>query len=112
MRGEDLGRHLAQLARLERDRLAVRPDLVRVRARARARARARVRVRVRVRARARISRLCRLRRLHHRRSSRVRAWRRRAGEVKCTNPNPSPSPSPNPNQGGRGQMHQGGLRRD
>ena len=48
MRGEDLGRHLAQLARLERDRLAVRPDLVRVRARARARARARVRVRVTV----------------------------------------------------------------
>ena len=46
MRGEDLGRHLAQLARLERHRLAVRPDLVRVRARARARARARVRVRV------------------------------------------------------------------
>ena len=48
MRGEDLGRHLAQLARLERHRLAVRPDLVRVRARARARARVRVRVRVTV----------------------------------------------------------------
>ena len=49
MRGEDLGRHLAQLARLERDRLAVRPDLVRVRARAKARVRVRIRIKVRVR---------------------------------------------------------------
>ena len=54
MRGEDLGRHLAQLARLERDRLAVRSDLVRVRARARARARARFRVRARARVRVRV----------------------------------------------------------
>ena len=30
VRSEDLGRHLAQLTRLERDRLAVRSDLVRV----------------------------------------------------------------------------------
>ena len=48
MRSEDLGRHLAQLARLERDRLAVRSDLVRVRVRVRVTVRVRVRVRVRV----------------------------------------------------------------